>query len=52
MARTRSGKFDNSTPKKTSVGSGPNRKYGSKGGGPGGTTKSKSYAKSYRGQGK
>lgn len=39
-------------PKKTSIGCGPNRKYGNKGGGPGGSTTSRSYTKRYRGQGR
>ena len=40
-----------STPKKTSIGRGPNRKRGNKGGGTGGSTRSKAYSKAYRGQG-
>ena len=39
------------TPKKTSIGRGCNRKRGNKGGGVGGSTRSKGYTKSYRGQG-
>ena len=40
-----------STPKKTSIGRGRNRKWGNKGGGAGGSTRSKGYSKRYRGQG-
>ncbi len=39
-------------PKKTSIGKGPNRKYGNKGGGEKGSTTSKNYTKRYRGQGR
>ena len=41
-----------SSGKKTSVGNGKFSKTGNKGGGPGGSTTSKSYRKKYRGQGK
>jgi len=50
MANNNSKAF--TSPKKTSVGHGQNRKYGNKGGGPEGSTKSKGYTKRYRGQGK
>ena len=38
--------------KKTRQGQGRNTKYGQRGGGPTGSTKSKHYKKKYRGQGK
>ena len=38
-------------PKKTTIGRGPNRKWGNKGGGVGGSTLSKGYKKKYKGQG-
>ena len=38
-------------PKKTSIGRGPNRKWGNKGGGDQGSTSSGGYKKKYRGQG-
>ncbi len=41
-----------SKPKKTRQGNSGNTKRGNKGGGPGGSTKSKLYRKRYRGQGK
>ena len=50
MAKTKS-KTVKSQPKKTSIGRGPNRKHGNKGGGSGGSTASKNYTKKYRGQG-
>jgi hypothetical protein len=52
MARKSSAKGAISTPKKTSIGHGSYRKYGNKGGGEGGSTKSKNYVKRYRGQGR
>ena len=39
-------------PKKTKQGKGRNTKYGNRGGGPNGSTKSKSYKKRSRGQGR
>ncbi len=39
-------------PKKTKQGKGKSTKYGNKGGGPNGSTKSKNYKKRPRGQGK
>jgi len=41
-----------SKPKRTRQGNSGNTKRGNKGGGPGGSTKSKMYKKRYRGQGK
>lgn len=52
MAKKSSKKGAISTPKKTTQGHGPYRKYGNKGGGETGSTKSKNYVKRYRGQGK
>ena len=40
------------TKKKTSIGAGPFRKHGHKGGGVHGSTASKNYTKRYRGQGR
>ena len=39
-------------PKKTKQGMGRNTKYGTRGGGPNGSTTSKTYKKRYRGQGR
>ena len=50
MAKSKK-KAVNSQPKKTTIGLGPNRKYGNKGGGPSGSTMTKNYTKRYRGQG-
>ena len=50
MAKNKSAKTARD-PKKTSIGRGPNRKWGNKGGGKDGSTISKTYKKRYRGQG-
>ena len=50
MAKIKSTK-KTSPSKKTTIGRGRNRKWGHKGGGPGGSTRSKTYTKKYRGQG-
>ena len=54
MAKTRSktsNKINQNPPKKTRQGKSARTKYGSRGGGQNGSTKSKLYKKRYRGQG-
>ncbi len=52
MAKIKDNNLLGSRPKKTTQGHGPYRKYGNKGGGENGSTKSKNYTKRYRGQGR
>ena len=52
MAKQSGTTYRETKQKKTSQGMGKLTKYGNKGGGPNGSTKSKNYKKKYRGQGK
>ncbi len=52
MAAKKGSRGRRSVPKKTRQGRSTNTKYGNKGSGTGGSTKSKLYRKRYRGQGK
>jgi len=52
MAKIKTTKREDAVKKKTRQGNSKFTKTGSKGGGPGGSTKSKYYKKKYRGQGK
>ena len=51
MAKKVINTYKEKTQKKTSQGMGKRTKYGNKGGGPNGSTKSKTYKKKSRGQG-
>ena len=51
MAKKTTNSYNRGTQKKTSQGMGKRTKYGNKGGGPNGSTKSKKYKKKSRGQG-
>ena len=51
MAKQVGTKYKENKQKKTSQGMGKRTKYGNKGGGPNGSTKSKKYKKKSRGQG-
>ena len=52
MAVRIGGSTHQTKPKKTKQGMGRNTKYGTRGGGPNGSTTSKTYKKRYRGQGR
>ena len=52
MAKQVGNTYKEKTQKKTSQGMGKRTKYGNKGGGPNGSTKSKNYKKKSKGQGK